>query len=435
MRIKADKKAIQGIESFIGVYLFTSKSKPIYIGKSINVKARLLSHLENAKLDKKESLIVEKSDSIELIRTDSEFKALVLESKLIQTHHPHYNVRWRDNKSYLYIRINGKDSYPKLRFVRKEKEKAAQYFGPFPSTKSLEVILSEVRKIFPFCMQKQLSKSPCFYSKIGLCSPCPSAIEKIQDLIIQRQQKRLYRANIKNVIRILNGETELVKKKLYQELKILVKEDKYEDALILRDKIFRIEHLINQRLFNTENFQEYDNSSTSIKDLLILLGAFIPDLKALHRIECYDVSNTSQKLSTASMVVATEGRIDKAEYRKFRLKNPRSKSDFEMLEEAVSRRFRNKWQLPNLVVIDGGKPQIRKIQSVLKRDNPAIPIVGLAKNPDRLIIGVENLPTLRPRTNNAGFRLLQSLRDESHRFAKKYHVYLRAKKYSGIIEQ
>ena len=102
--LKNSREEVRQLTGFIGVYIFSKKGKIQYIGKSINVKARLLSHFENALIDPKERLIIKNSDSIECIETDSEFKALLLESKLIQTHHPRYNIRWRDDKSYLYIR-------------------------------------------------------------------------------------------------------------------------------------------------------------------------------------------------------------------------------------------------------------------------------------------------------------------------------------------
>ena len=84
--------------------------------------------------------------------------------------------------------------------------------------------------------------------------------------------------------------------------------------------------------------------------------------------------------------------------------------------------------MPELIVVDGGKPQVRIIKKVLKELQIDIPLIGIAKHPDRLVIGKDNLITIKPPYNHLGFNLIRSLRDESHRFAKKYHVLLRDKK-------
>ena len=179
--IKARRENLKNVPSMIGVYIFESKNTPIYIGKSINLKARLISHFEAAKIDSKTSGYVDGADSISYYLTDSEFKALLLESKLIQRFKPKYNVRWRDDKSYLYIKATLKDTYPKFFITRRERQKEALYFGPFQSVKVATSILREIRKVFPFCTQNKITNQRCFYSKIKLCHPCPNEIEKITD--------------------------------------------------------------------------------------------------------------------------------------------------------------------------------------------------------------------------------------------------------------
>ncbi len=128
------------------------------------------------------------------------------------------------------------------------------------------------------------------------------------------------------------------------------------------------------------------------------------------------------------MVVMTRGMIDKSQYRKFKISKGQRKSDFHMLDEALRRRFRNSWTEPELIVVDGGKPQVRIAQRAAINAKKTIPIIGLAKNPDRIVIGSLDLPTLRLSRDNAALNTLSLLRDESHRFAKKYHLYLRSTK-------
>lgn len=420
LRIKNTIDEIKKLESFAGVYLYLSKGKPLYIGKSTHVKVRLLSHAENAKTDRKEAAYVDASDELELIQTDSELRALLLESQLIQTHHPRYNVRWMDDKSYLYIKITVSEPFPRISLVRREDDKKSMYFGPFSSTKVAGEILKEIRRVFPYCTSKGTSNRPCFYSKIKLCDPCPNVSNSAED-------KRRYRYNIKQIVRTLKGESDVVLKGLYSQVDALSQNQQYEEALVVRNKIMRFERLFSNRLFGPEEVVRYNQSEENVAELLKILTYYLPHLTSLERIECYDVSNLSQREATASMVVFTDGQINKGEYRKFRIKQPKTLSDFDMMVEVVTRRLRNNWPMPNLMVIDGGKPQIRKILGVKMQNEKMkdVAIIGLAKNPDRIVIGAGALPTIRPRLNNRGFNMIQHMRDESHRFAKKYHTQLR----------
>src|SRR5689334_17395324 len=120
IQIKLNKDDLNKLPSTTGIYIFRNNKDIFYIGKSINLKARVLSHIENAKIDAKEAAIIQNSDRIDCIITDSEFKALLLESKLIQHYQPPYNSIWRDNKSYLYVKITVKDEFPKIFPVRRE---------------------------------------------------------------------------------------------------------------------------------------------------------------------------------------------------------------------------------------------------------------------------------------------------------------------------
>jgi excinuclease ABC subunit C len=441
MALMVSKQNIKKIPSTTGVYLFKKDREILYIGKSVNLKARILSHLENAKIDKKEAAIVDNSNLIEWMITDSEFKALILEASLINKIQPKYNVIWRDDKSNLYVKITTDEIYPKISAVRKteideggggfegfERSKTV-CFGPFSSDRNVEAILKEIRRVFPFCTQKKVGKHACFYSKIGLCHPCPGDIEAQKDEKTKQKMKRLYRKNIGNIIRIFQGKTDPVLKNMYRELKTRSKSQDYEKAIVLRNRIYRFEQLIHQRLFMSEHSPNYNQSTESISSLLKILKPYFPKLDTLARIECYDVSNLNQKCATASLVVMTDGLIDKSQYRRFKIKNLTLQSDFEMLEEVLKRRFkRSDWLEPQLIVIDGGRPQIRTVRRIFSELEIKTPLIGIAKHPDRLVIGVDNLPVIRPPANHLGFNLIKSLRDESHRFARKYHLLLRDKR-------
>ena len=158
-----------------------------------------------------------------------------------------------------------------------------------------------------------------------------------------------------------------------------------------------------------------------------MIRSYFPDLKNIKRIEGYDISNLGLDYATASMVVINNNIFDKKQYRKFKIKNIKNRSDLERLNEVITRRFKNNWPTPDLIIIDGGTPQVQEVVRLIKSLKKNISVIGIAKNPDRLMIGVDNFPVIKPSLFNKGFNLVRSIRDESHRFARKYHLYLRDK--------
>lgn len=427
---KLSKKDTVNVPSSAGVYLFLQGNTILYVGKSTNLKARIASHLENAKLDAKEGLIINSSDGLKYIVTESEFKALLLESELIQKYKPKYNVRFKDDKSYLYIKITPVEDYPKVLLSRKpnfslQKKDRSFYFGPFASVAEVNEIVREIRKIIPFCTQKKISKKPCFYSKINLCFPCPNVIYHLRDKTDKTKLKRIYRNNIKQVIKLLKGKIDPLLKDLNCELKNLIREQRYEEAITVRNRILRLESLNHKKIMNFDLSINRSQVGENLTSLFELVKKYFPDLENLKRIECFDVSSLSQREATASMVVFTDGLMSKDRYRRFKIKDLNLTSDLSMLEEVLKRRFKQKWQLPKLIIVDGGVPQVATVKKVLTGLRLNIPAIGVAKTPDRLVIGRHILSTVRPANNHPGFNLIRLIRDESHRFARKYHLLLR----------
>ena len=412
-----NKSQINNLPNTIGLYLFKKDKIINYIGKSVNIKVRVFSHLENAKLDNKERLIIHNSNTIETITTESEFKALILEAKLIRELQPKYNSIWKDDKSPLYIKITIQEEFPKLIVTRKESDGQSLYFGPFSSVRMVEKIVNDIRRITPFCTQKKISKKACFYSKIGLCNPCPNEIINLAD-------KKCYQKNINQVVLILRGNVKTIVKGLNRELTNLTKDRRYEEAIIIRNKIFRFDRLMN--LKNDENYFINDNEK-KLEEILVILKKYFSQLSKLDRIETYDISNLGLKQAVGSMVVMKNSQIDKKEYRRFKIKQTGLKSDFDRLKEVIKRRLKQKWPVPDLMIIDGGRPQIKTIIKVFQENQIDIPLLGIAKNPDRVIVGVDGYPNLFLKNDNQVLNIIRLLRDESHRFARKYHLFLRSK--------
>lgn len=420
------------IPSSIGVYLFLKNKTPIYIGKTINLRVRLNSHLRNSQTDKKTALIFKSVDSIKTILAPSELNALLIEAALIQKFKPKYNVIWKDNKSYLYIKISLCDKYPKIYPIRLEDDKRFLYFGPFSSARMVYQLLREIRKVIPFCSQHKISKAPCFYSKIGLCNPCPNMIQKISDTKLKKITTQKYRANIQKIILILKGKSSIVLDVLKKNMNQYSQNENYEKALVIRNKITFLTELIETRSFSkhevdsltTNAFSKIRLETINFIDRYFHIAKFTNTI----RIECYDVSHLFGESMTASMVVFINGMPSKKDYRRFQIKTVHKISDTDALKEALVRRLKRKeWVYPDLIVVDGGKPQVRVFTQILQKFNPNIPHIGFAKNPDRIFLG-NSFKSLYLSPDSAFFLSLRHIRDESHRFAKKYHLLLRKKR-------
>ena len=180
-------------------------------------------------------------------------------------------------------------------------------------------------------------------------------------------------------------------------------------------------------LRDDSEFFQINNNEKKLEEMAVILKRYFPRIVKLDRIETYDISNLGLNQAVGSMVVMKNGQIDKKEYRRFKIKQLGLKSDFERLKEVLSRRLKQSWPVPDLIIIDGGRPQIKAIIKVFQENQINIPLLGIAKNPDRVIVGVEGSPNLFLKNDSQVLNIIRRLRDESHRFARKYHLFLRSK--------
>jgi len=433
--LKNSPKLYSQLVETAGVYVFLNSQKlPIYIGKAINLRSRIKQHFSDES-NPKEQLITKHTAYLKIFETNSEFEALVLEANLVRKFLPKYNAALRDDKSRLYIVIT-REEYPKLALERRQNldNRAFQLvFGPLNSAQTGRGLLRKLRQITPFCTEKRLTTKPCFYSQIGLCQPCPNLIANVPEED-RKDLRARYLKNIRRVKKILQGNGRNILTDLEAELKQLSDELKYEEAILVRDRHRYLELLFQKRLVFDERLEEanYIESlrTEETEALKHQLG-----LTRLKRAECFDISNLNFKEATASMVVFSEGKAQTKEYRRFKIKGKR-RFDPEMLLEVLVRRLAHKeWEWPDLIVIDGGSPQLLKIIPELKVRYRKLPlIVGLAKRPDRLLISEGQLiKTIEPGQKSRLY--LARMRDEAHRFAKKYHLLLRHKRLEEALDK
>lgn len=407
-----------------GVYLFiNNEDKIIYVGKAKSLKNRVSSYFRNKNnLLPKTALMVSQIKKIKIIIVSSEIESLLLEANLIKKYKPKYNVKMLNSKAYPLIRITVKETVPSITTTHNNSDNNSLYFGPFPDSSAIKLVLRHIRKIFPFQSILNHSKNICLYNHIGLC-PCVNANPTPINI-------KNYKKNIKRIIEFLNGKSKKIIKDLEREREKNSKNEKFEDALIIQKQINAInkitkpitspfEYELNPNLI-------YEKRDLEIKELMKILEKNDVTVNYLHRIECFDNSNILGTNPTSSMVVLTDGEIDKNQYRKFKIKSVRGANDFASMQEVIGRRFNHKeWSFPDLLVVDGGKGQVSATKEVLDNLKIKIPLIGLAKREE--IIVKSDLTEIKIPHDNLGLLLLIKIRNEAHRFAITFHKKLRNK--------
>lgn len=537
------KNKLQNLPTEPGVYLYKNdKDKIIYIGKAKNLRNRVRSYFHSSVDSPKTQVMVSKVADLEMIITNSEMEALILENNLIKQHKPRYNVNLKDDKSYPYIRITN-EPYPQIFSTRTVVKDGSRYFGPYTDVKNMRNSLRMINKLFKIrsCKYwiddeviKQKKIKVCLDYHIKKCDgPCEGLISE-----------KDYNAMVNQVVKLLRGKTDELMNDLTGEMEEASANLEFEKAADLRDKIDQFEvyssrqkvvlpasedkdilsaaiegkdvaatilnirsgRLVGKKQLNLISeksddlgeiynavikfyYNEYVDIPKEIileiepidKDALIewlsekgnrklsfvvpqrqseaksllqmckqnailqlkeiqlqkmkkegnvpyVLSALQRDLrlKGLPRkIECFDISNLQGTDTVASMVVFVDGKPKKSLYRKFIIKDVEGPDDFASMREVITRRYKRvleeKEQLPDLIIVDGGKGQLSSAVQVLNelgiKDQQ---VVGLAKRLEEVFFpGVSESQSI-PKTSSS-LKLIQHVRDEAHRFAITFH--------------
>lgn len=381
-----------------GVYIFKgAKGEILYVGKAIDLHSRVSQYHS--------PVLVQKIKTTETIIVESEFEALILEANLIKRYLPPFNIRLKDDKDYLYIIVTN-ENFPKIISGRKtDTNSSLKNFGPFPSSKTAKDTLRKLRRIFPWCSNPK-GKRACFYYHLGLCpGTCAGKIT-------QKEYKKI----IDRFIKFMDGRKKELVDELTKEMQKYSKIHDFENAIRIRKIIEGITYITQPNrtklYLENPNFLEEENNLALIELQKVLGLKKIPE-----RIEGYDISNISGKNAVGSMVVLTHGKIDKSQYRKFKILITGKPNDVGMIKEIIGRRLKNDWPLPDLIIVDGGLAQARAVDLM-------IPVFGLAKRMEWLFSPDGGI--IRLSKHSLSLKLLQKLRDEAHRFAINYHRKLRS---------
>lgn len=422
-------KYLENIPKLPGVYIMRDGiGNIIYIGKAKSLKDRISSYF-NSDINSKAAAIITAMRKIDYILCASEREALIVERQLINGVKPHFNAMWKDDKSYPYIKFTAKEDFPRLILTRKKLKDGALYFGPYPQVfyiKKLVRWLTKLFKLRPCRMEIAENSLPdekkvksCLYYHTEMCSgPCMGKISSKE-----------YKAKIKDIELFLSGKIKKLEEEWETQMAEFSAEMKYEDAAEARDRLYAVRNM-SERVMISEITQNEINESVqragSINELKRALG--LKRMPAV--IEGFDNSNIQGTNAVASMVRFTNAIADKKNYRRFKIKTVIGADDFASMREVVFRRYsgiiRRNESMPDLILIDGGKGQLGAAMSALEELQITVPAVSLAKKNEEIFLPHKDKPLILSR-HSAALRLLQSVRDEAHRFAVNYHRKLREK--------
>lgn len=548
-RLLAEKVA--GLPTKPGVYQYVNQSgEIIYVGKAKNLRSRVRSYfLPNRYADAKTKVLVSKIRDVQVIVTDSEVEALILENNLIKQFKPRYNILLKDDKTFPFIRITNEE-FPRVFSTRKVVRDGSRYFGPYTDGKYLHYLLKTIYSLFPLrSCDLPLSDATIAAGKYKVC--LDYHIKKCEGPCQNFVSRERYNSYVEQCAKILNGRTKDVEKTLEAEMMRSAEAMKFEDAAAARNRLLSLrEYSAKQKIVTTDDIDrdvialaredddvcavvfnvrdgkmvgkrhfflkttiaaedaelmqrvietyyfdsdfvpeeiiishEAENEATlrewlrsrrkaavdvvcpKVGDKKKLIAMAITNaefqLRELaiakarreqalprgvlslerdlrmdrppRRIECFDNSHLQGSDYVSSLVVFSDGRPLKSDYRKFKIKTFTGNDDFEAMREVVRRRYQRmldeKSPLPDLIMIDGGKGQLSSAMEILTELGIAdkTTVIGLAKRLEEVFLPQESDPVLLPRTSTS-LRLLQAIRDEAHRFAITFHRQLRDKR-------
>ena len=420
-----------------GIYLFyNSKKELIYVGKATSLRSRVQSYFRGVRSLRPIEQTMHEVTDIKIKQTDSVLEAVILEANYIKKFQPRYNVDGKDDKSWNYIVITDEEfpqvktlrayeynnmyEHTKRTKLRNERDNFLYVFGPYPGLKTREMMKLLQRLFYiSVCKPCQSCKPcrPCLYRQMGQC---------LGVCIGEISSKEYKQKVIRPLVMFLRGNKSGVIKKMEREMKRAGKDENFEEAGRLRNQIIALNRIQDIALLNKSFFLDKKFQISNFKF-------------QIDRIEGYDISNFGSSGKVGSMVVFDMNGPVKAEYRKFKIKNVKGQSDVDCLEEVLSRRLKhadiritndankNMWLLPDIVLIDGGKPQVGVAKKVLAMYGMDIPVIGIAKGPERkkneFIFGSQE--RLFIKWVNGNHDLLIQVRDEAHRFAITYQRKLR----------
>ena len=476
-----------------GVYLMKDRfGTVIYVGKARDLHKRVSQYFHPSRRmgwDLKFNALVEAIHDLDVHVVRSEPEALLLEGRLIKEFQPRYNISFRDDKNFLLVKVSLQDPIPRFVFTRLRAADGARYFGPFPNAGALRSTFNLMRRQFNLRGCRALTPDAsdykhCLYGNLKWCTaPCIGNVSREQ-----------YLGQVQAACEFLDGQCEGLSTQLEAEMKKAAAALDFEKAADLRDLIADLKHTTRKTTRFERTPWNLPVSVMPERDNLEL-GRVLELPAPPVRIEGFDISNISGTFKVASIVSFKLGRPDRANYRRMRIKQVEGQDDFACMAEVIRRRYSRLLReargepappedspadspleeldpsaeppeqrpvplapsepppaalteslekraapapkpfagLPDLIVVDGGPGQLRAALAELRKLGlETIPIIGLAKEFEEIHRPGHAEPLRLPVTHNA-LKLLQRVRDESHRVANSYNAQLRLRKISESV--
>lgn len=416
-------KFVRGFPDRPGVYLMRDeKGEIIYVGKAKSLKKRVSSYFRHSNFaSPRLRKLVETIRDISTMRTESEIEALILENRLIKLYQPFFNVDLKMNERYAYIKITP-EKHPRIMVTRVKMDDGAVYIGPYVRVAEVRALLRLVERYLPLrsCGGEEARPQggrPCMKYSLGRClAPCCGYCTENE-----------YRDRVADVVLLLQGHGAELVERLRKRMDKAAREMKFEEAARIRDTIRAIWRVSRQQHTMPDIPSGQDNFFEVLGDMQRAFG--LPILP--WRIDGFDISHSAGEYTVGVAVVFEQGYPNPSLYRKFNIRSVEGIDDFRSMKETLTRRYarclEGQEPLPQLILIDGGPIQLEfAIQALDDLNIHNIPIISLAKEFEEVYLPNQKEPIRLDHTDPV-LRLLQHVRDESHRFAITSHRARRGK--------
>ncbi len=444
-RVSRIRDTIAQFPKVPGVYLMKDVDGVVlYVGKAADLRSRVSSYFQDSAdllttRGPRIAHMITLVEEIDFVECETEVDALLAEARLIKDIQPAYNASLKDGKTFPYLEIRTDEDFPGVYVTRTPKPKGTRLFGPFLTAGGVRDAVNTLQRIFKFrtCEleiraddDKRRFFRPCLLHAINQCTaPCADRISK-----------DAYAADIRRLIKLLGSKRSVLLREMRKEMEAAAKEQRFEDAAVVRDRIQCIEQLALSGDVHDDVQPEvfFIDPRAGLEKLQQLLE--LPEPPRI--VEGIDIATLQGEDSVGSLVCFIDGRPYKAGYRRFKIRTIEGVDDYAMIREVIARRYRHaaiaEELYPDVILIDGGLGQLHAaleafehMQRAVELDGgrtakPAM-VISLAKREEIIYVQARSKP-LKLDRNNEALRLLQQIRDEAHRFGQHYHHLLRRKR-------
>ncbi len=396
-----------------GVYLFKAALNDIiYIGKATCLHSRVQSYFQNQGKDWKIDSLLAEHRSIEHIVTGTETEASLLEAHLIKMYQPKYNVLLKNGQPFVYIMFTD-GALPTIALVRNKKKKGI-YFGPFLQKRPARAVFNYLVTTFRLKLCNKKIEHGCLDYHIGTCAGNCRTDFDLED----------YKIRLKLAINTLKKDHETFKNTLLENIKYYSNEQAYEKAQALHEYLLNLDTIFYtlELRFSPQKYAAQLSAATMPSltaqgdELAKQVQHFLGLDKSVVTIDCFDISHFQSDSLVGSCIRFSYGMPDPHNFRHFKIKTLTEQNDYAALAEIVSRRYRNPENLPDLILIDGGKGQLHTIENIIKTTT----VISLAKKEELLFCSRYPEGVHLDIQSSVG-KLMIALRDYAHHFAIEYH--------------